>query len=442
MVVLVPEGNLGRVVLELEDLEHIEYQVDDLLELVHELVRTHEHVGVVLGEAADAGEAVELAALLVAVDGTELGVPQRKILVGTRRARVYLAMVRAVHRLEHVLLALFRGVDRLERILAVLGPVAGSYIELLASDMRGDYRKVAVLIKFPAEEVLELESHDGAPREPQRQPEADPGRESEELHLLAELPVVTLLGLFENDEVFVQHGLLREGDAVDSGQLSTLLVAAPVSACDGGQLDGLDRSRAHEVRSAAEVGVVAVAVICDCPVLELGDKFTLVLISFLLEEFHGFRLGNIDSLEDFLFPGEFEHLLLDLREVALRNGSVPEVDIVVEAVFHGRSDAELGARIEGFEGRGHKVGRRMPEDMLALVILPFEESDGRVFFNRSGQVYDLSLVNRMVACQLNFSRKDFLSQSRADALCDLESSYTFFELLLASVWKLDIDHDC
>jgi hypothetical protein len=36
-------------------------------------------VGVILGEAADTGESMELSALLVTVNGTELGESQREI---------------------------------------------------------------------------------------------------------------------------------------------------------------------------------------------------------------------------------------------------------------------------------------------------------------------------------------------------------------------------
>ena len=124
LVVWIPEGNLGRVLVELEDPEHIEDQVDDLLELTLELVRGHEHVGVILGEGTYPGKSVELSALLVTVNGSELRQSQRKILVRPWRRAEYLAVMRAVHRFEHIFLTLLRSVDRLEGVLAVLGVVA------------------------------------------------------------------------------------------------------------------------------------------------------------------------------------------------------------------------------------------------------------------------------------------------------------------------------
>ena len=62
-------------------------------------------MGVVLGEAADAGQARQLARLLVAVDRAELGQPHRQVAVAPRLGGVDLDVVRAVHRLEQVFLA-------------------------------------------------------------------------------------------------------------------------------------------------------------------------------------------------------------------------------------------------------------------------------------------------------------------------------------------------
>jgi hypothetical protein len=60
-----------------------------------------EEVGVVLGEAADAGHAVELAGLFPAIDGAELGEAHGQVAVGVRLRGEDLDVVRAVHRLQH-----------------------------------------------------------------------------------------------------------------------------------------------------------------------------------------------------------------------------------------------------------------------------------------------------------------------------------------------------
>ena len=77
-------------------------QVDAAADLGAELVGGDEEVGVVLGEAADAGHAAELAALLPAVDGAELGEANRQVPVAVLAVRVDADVVRAVHRLEQV----------------------------------------------------------------------------------------------------------------------------------------------------------------------------------------------------------------------------------------------------------------------------------------------------------------------------------------------------
>ncbi len=77
-----------------------------------------------MGKAADAGKAVELSALLVAIDRAELSVAEWEVFIGSRFGAVDFAVVRAVHRFEEVLLALDRGVDWLEAVFAVLGVVA------------------------------------------------------------------------------------------------------------------------------------------------------------------------------------------------------------------------------------------------------------------------------------------------------------------------------
>ncbi len=102
--------DLRGVVGEIERAEDGHREVDGGLELFLDLIRAAEDVGVVLREAADAGEAAQLAALLVAVDRPELGQADGQIAVGARLAVVDLRVVRAVHRLEQVALLVPRRV--------------------------------------------------------------------------------------------------------------------------------------------------------------------------------------------------------------------------------------------------------------------------------------------------------------------------------------------
>ena len=94
--------------------------------------------------------------------------------------------------------------------------------------------------------------------------------DGEEVELLAEDAVVARLDLFELLEVGVEIFGVEEGGAVDALQLLVVLVAEPVGAGDGGDLEGLDAAGGGDVRAAAEVGEVAVAVEGDL-VAGLGE---------------------------------------------------------------------------------------------------------------------------------------------------------------------------
>ena len=121
---LVAEGNLSLIVLELQSLEDDEDDVHDAEEFLLYLVGTAEKVGVVLRKSAYTGQTMELTALFVAVDGSELCQTQGKVLVATGLPGVDSAVVGAVHGLEEVLFALFGSGDGTERVLSVLGVVS------------------------------------------------------------------------------------------------------------------------------------------------------------------------------------------------------------------------------------------------------------------------------------------------------------------------------
>ncbi len=167
--------------------------------------------------------------------------------------------------------------------------------------------------------------------------------------------MVALLGFFQDLEVFVQEALLGEGDAVDAGELLTLLIASPVGAGEGQDLHGLDHVRVLQVRSAAEVGELAVGIVGDGTVFQFGNQFLLVLVSFFGEIFEGIGLGDLDAAEVLLLTGEFQHLVLDGFEIRVRKGAAAHVHVIVEAVFNGRADTELHPREQGLKGLCHQV---------------------------------------------------------------------------------------
>ena len=101
--------------------------------------------------------------------------------------------------------------------------------------------------------------------------------------------MVSLLGLFEDYEIFVEHRLLREGDTIYTGKLATLFVASPVCTGNGGKLDSFDNFCVHEVRTTAKIGECTVLVVCNRTVFKLADELAFVLVALLFEMLH--RLG-------------------------------------------------------------------------------------------------------------------------------------------------------
>ena len=111
------------------------------------------------------------------------------------------------------------------------------------------------------------------------------------------------------------------------------------------------------MRSAAQIGEVAVLIEGNLAVLEFIDQLNLVLVTFLRKIFEGISLGHMRAFESLLAVREFHHLLLDSREIRISKLSVTKVNVIIESVFNSRSDAELDTRIKGFECLCHKVSR-------------------------------------------------------------------------------------
>jgi hypothetical protein len=121
--------------------------------------------------------------------------------------------------------------------------------------------------------------------------------EGEEVQLLAQLAVVALLRLLQQDEVLLQFLLLGEGDGIQSGELLALLVAAPVGTGHAHHLGGLDEGGVGDVRSAAQVGETALAVEGDLAVVEAFDQFELVFVALLGEVGDRIGLGSLFPCE-------------------------------------------------------------------------------------------------------------------------------------------------
>ncbi len=306
-------------------------------------------MAVVLAEGLDAEEAIQLAGFLFSVDNVQLVVADRQLLVGVDRTLVGHHRVRAVHRLrgvdvhgilaDRVLLALLARND--EHIVLVMRPVAGDQPELpVVDDRRGDLIvAVAGMDRSPVgdQSLVDLPAV--------RQPVGHARRglvEHEEVELRAELLVVALLGLADEVEVGLELGLIRKCIHINSLQRIALLVASPVSAGRGFDLEGRRHEllRVGDVRAAAEVHeIVAGPVDRQLLVLrQVLDELGLELLAF--EELERFRAGQLFH-GPVLFPlDDLMHLVLDHLVVVLGDRARKH-EVIVETVRDLRADCVL-----------------------------------------------------------------------------------------------------
>ena len=109
------------------------HELNAALDLLFDLVRAAEDVGVVLREAAHAKEPMEHARALVPVDRPELSQPDRQFPVTLQRVLVYLNVKRAIHRLHVVVLAV--DVHRRVHVFAVEVQVAAGLPQCRLADV-------------------------------------------------------------------------------------------------------------------------------------------------------------------------------------------------------------------------------------------------------------------------------------------------------------------
>ena len=202
--------------------------------------------------------------------------------------------------------------------------------------------------------------------------EREPGallHDGEQTELLAELAVVPLLGLLKHVEVRLQLLLVLECRAVDPGQHLVVLVAPPVRAGEGEQLERLDGLGVGGVGSGAEVHELTLLVEADGGVLgEVLHELDLVVLALGLQVLDGLGPGEGVGLELEVLLDDLLHLGLDLLEVL---GGEPAllVEVVVEPVVDGGPDGQLGSGPEPLDRLSHDVGGGVPDDRELVIRL-------------------------------------------------------------------------
>ena len=116
----VSQRNLCRKVVKLQGLENIQYYIYDFTEFVFELFRCTEDMSIVLSKRTHSCQAVQFPRLLITIYSTKLCQTNGQVFVRMRLRLIYLNVMRAVHRLQHIFFALKRSCYGTERILTIL----------------------------------------------------------------------------------------------------------------------------------------------------------------------------------------------------------------------------------------------------------------------------------------------------------------------------------
>ena len=253
-------------------------------------------------------------------------------------------------------------------VLAVVGVMAGAFPQFAAQDLRAAHELVAALQMFADEEVFE----DGAEHHALGQPEGHAGgdvfMEGEQAQFLAEAAMVAALGFFEGVQMILEGLFVTEGGAVDAGEHGALLVAAPVGAGHGEELEGLHGAGAGDVRTAAEVEEVAAAVQGHGVGVELFDDLDLVALALAFEESDGVGLAHDGAFEGNVGGHDGAHFLLDGFEV-FRSEGTGSIEVVIETLVDGGTDGHLHAGEELLHGSGHDMRSGMAQELQAFGIV-------------------------------------------------------------------------
>ncbi|MDF9793714.1 hypothetical protein M2440_004415 [Methylorubrum extorquens] len=296
----------------------------------------------------------------------------------------------AVHRLQGepaLVLGLLAGGLGREHVLAVPAPVAGGLPQRFVEDLRRVHLGVVALqaAAHIGDQLLEDRPALGVPEHDARPLLL----EVEEIHLLAQPPVIAALGLLQPVQVGVEIGLGGPGCAVDARQHRVVGIAPPIGARDLHQLEGrADLAGRGHVRAAAEVEPLALAV--DLQILARRnriDQLDLVALALLGEE-----RFDVVTLPDFLREGrvarnDLAHLRFDLREV-LRRERLVLGEVVVEAVLDDGADRHLRAGPERLHGFRQHVRAVVADQFERPRIVARDELDRGVARDRVVEIAD------------------------------------------------------
>ena len=217
---------------------------------------------------------------------------------------------------------------------------------------------VAAFSVFRLPEVLQFIADDHSLRHEERESWSF-FIQGEQIHFLADLPVISLLGFFQTLQVFVQLCLRREARSVNSLEHLALHIASPVGPCYALQLHSLDLSGASHMRSCTEIYKISLLIERNDFVLrQVFNQLHLVILVLVSHELDGFLPRQLEAFQRIVGLDHLLHFLLDLQKVLIVELML-HIKVIIKSVIDRRSDSQLGIRPQFLHRLCQNVGRRV-----------------------------------------------------------------------------------
>ena len=366
LILGVPQRQDAAVVGNTEILVDIPDEANYPGHLVLDLVRGDEQVGIVLAEVTATLNALQGAAGFIPEIMGNLTDADGQLPIGMGTVGVDHHVVGAVHGTQDEALAVhFHGG---EHIVLIMCPVAGGLVQGDGAHAGGHHVLIAqlallflnVILQFLPDRIASGQEHGHAP--------AYQLIGHEQAHFLADLPVVSGLGLLLLLQVLVQFLLGSESNAVDTGEHLVVGIVLPVSAGLLGDLKSLQALGVGQVGADAHIDIVALLVEADDGILgQVADVLLLILGVTVVHELDGLVPGQDEGLDGQVRLDDLLHLFFDGFQVLVGQLLVAEVHIIIEALLGSGTIGKVRIGVQMLDGLGHNVGSRMPQNVLGFL---------------------------------------------------------------------------
>ena len=158
----------------------------------------------------------------------------------------------------------------------------------------------------------------------------------------------------------------------------------------------------------------------------------LIFLTISGEFFHSISLRDITTNNGLILLCKFEHLLLNLWEVILRDClTFCRHHVIEETIFNCRTKTKLNAWVKLLQCLSKEVGRGVPEGMLTFFVIEPVKCDTCVLIDRTIEFCCYAIYT---------ARYNVTGESRRNTLGDLITSYALFVFTNGTIWESDFNH--